>query len=280
MLTHPKGPRTKFKVFGSPGTPGLGDKWAFGYERGVEDPNYVSRKEQEARVMTDGGGEAEGNDEIKTAEKIWSAIPPDTDILITHTPPYGHCDLGVVRGSDGETGDGKETETDTDQHLGCHSLLQRLSVVRPRLHVCGHVHRARGAERVRWSPCRDILDRGEDDSSSEMAWTVSATENWADPSPDPKSAKISLVDLTGRGRGEGSRRLDWDDDADAGEAGGRERRRGGGEGGREGRKETCVVNCAILASNYPHVGGKRFHKPVVVDLELPVCGEGGDDQEN
>ena len=273
-LTDSKGPRTKFKVLGSPGTPGLGDKWAFGYERSVYDPNYVSRERQEARAIPDLGVKPDGNED-KTADKIWSSIPSDTDILITHTPPYGHCDLGVVRRSDGlsETGEVGEKKTEKDRHLGCYSLLQRLSVVRPRLHVCGHVHRARGAERVQWPPpSPHTLDRGEDISSdAEGGWTESGTGKWTDPSPDPKSAKISLVDLTGRGRGEGSRRLDWDDaevsDA-AGERGkGRERR-------REGRKETCVVNCAILASNYPHAGGKKFHKPVVVDLELPVCEEG------
>lgn len=43
--------------------------------------------------------------------------------------------------------------------------------------------------------------------------------------------------------------------------------------GRMGRRETCVVNCAIMANNYPHVGGKRFNKPIVVDLDLPVWGD-------
>ncbi|KAK3399087.1 hypothetical protein B0T20DRAFT_409182 [Sordaria brevicollis] len=250
-LMNPKGPRTKFKIFGSPGTPGLGDKWAFGYERGDNDPNYVPVPD------------AEGKTSIP-AEVIWSSIPMDTDILITHTPPYGHCDLGVVRGVDGEeTGEtGKETDTDTcnDRHIGCYSLLQRLSVVRPRLHICGHVHRARGAERVLWSPlpmASLASGRQGDNDFKETAWTVSSTETWTDSAPDPKSAKISLVDLTGRG---GNRELDWSDNY-------------GAASGGEGRRETCIVNCAILASNYPHAGGKKFHKPVVVDLELPVCGE-------
>jgi hypothetical protein len=37
-----------------------------------------------------------------------------------------------------------------------------------------------------------------------------------------------------------------------------------------GRRETCVVNCAITATNWPHTGGKKFNKPIVVDLDLPV----------
>ncbi|KAJ9608423.1 hypothetical protein H2200_007411 [Cladophialophora chaetospira] len=44
--------------------------------------------------------------------------------------------------------------------------------------------------------------------------------------------------------------------------------------GREGRLETCIVNAAFMASNFPHKGGKRFHKPVVIDLDLPVVDGG------
>lgn len=40
--------------------------------------------------------------------------------------------------------------------------------------------------------------------------------------------------------------------------------------GREGRLETCIVNAAFMGSNWPHQGGKKFHKPVVIDLELPL----------
>ncbi len=40
--------------------------------------------------------------------------------------------------------------------------------------------------------------------------------------------------------------------------------------GRGGRSETCVVNAAFMGSNWPHKGGKKFHKPIVIDLDLPV----------
>jgi len=42
--------------------------------------------------------------------------------------------------------------------------------------------------------------------------------------------------------------------------------------GRMGRKETCVINAAIMASSWPHKGngGKRFNKAIVVDIDLPV----------
>jgi hypothetical protein len=42
--------------------------------------------------------------------------------------------------------------------------------------------------------------------------------------------------------------------------------------GRLRRKETCIINAAIMASNWPHKGngGKKFNKPIVVDIDLPV----------
>jgi hypothetical protein len=44
--------------------------------------------------------------------------------------------------------------------------------------------------------------------------------------------------------------------------------------GRLGRRETCIVNAAIMTSSWPHgAGGKRFNKPIVVDIDLPVWGK-------
>ncbi|KAL5615228.1 hypothetical protein BROUX41_005284 [Berkeleyomyces rouxiae] len=53
-------------------------------------------------------------------------VPPETDILVTHTPPKSHLDLG----------------------LGCPSLLREVWRTRPRLHVFGHVHWGAGREAV------------------------------------------------------------------------------------------------------------------------------------
>lgn len=57
---------------------------------------------------------------------IWkdSQVPKDVDILVTHCPPRGHLDLG----------------------FGCEHLLQELWRVKPRLHVCGHIHAAGGTK--------------------------------------------------------------------------------------------------------------------------------------
>jgi hypothetical protein len=88
---------------------------------------------------------------------------------------------------------------------------------------------------------------------------VAFTEIWQDPNPDPLSAKMSLVDLTRRG---GNRPLDFDDALSSGGAACSDI--------GAGRRETCVVNCAITATSWPHVGGKKTRKPIVVDLDLPV----------
>ena len=57
--------------------------------------------------------------------KKWAMIPPDIDILITHSPPYGILDT---------TKDGR--------HVGSESLREWVLGTRPnlRLHVFGHIH--------------------------------------------------------------------------------------------------------------------------------------------
>jgi Icc-related predicted phosphoesterase len=61
-------------------------------------------------------------------EQKWNDIPLDTDILITHGPAWGHLDtvksLGVP--------------------LGCELLSERIKVVKPKIHVCGHIHTGYG----------------------------------------------------------------------------------------------------------------------------------------
>lgn len=59
-------------------------------------------------------------------EKALSRIPSDTDVLITHQPPYGILDV-----TDGV-------------HYGNISLLGCVLSIKPRLHLFGHVHKANG----------------------------------------------------------------------------------------------------------------------------------------
>lgn len=57
----------------------------------------------------------------------WDLIPKDTDVLITHGPPWGMLDK-TVRG----------------QKAGCMDLLDAVVYIRPKLHVFGHIHEAYG----------------------------------------------------------------------------------------------------------------------------------------
>lgn len=61
-------------------------------------------------------------------EYKWSQIPVDTDILITHGPPFGVLDQVKNR----------------PEHLGCELLAKRVDVIKPKIHCFGHIHSARG----------------------------------------------------------------------------------------------------------------------------------------
>lgn len=84
------------KFWGSPASPTFYD-WAFNYDRGRE------------------------------ISKVWSLIPDDVDVLITHGPPEGILDH--VRG----------------RRVGCADLEQRIRQLRNlKLHVFGHIHEGHG----------------------------------------------------------------------------------------------------------------------------------------
>jgi len=83
------------KIYGSPWQPRFFD-WAFNLTRGTE-----------------------------LAEK-WRLIPGDTDILITHGPPFGILD--------------EVPRQYWIENTGCDELRKRIEQVRPRLHVFGHIH--------------------------------------------------------------------------------------------------------------------------------------------
>ncbi|GAD95011.1 Ser/Thr protein phosphatase family protein [Paecilomyces variotii No. 5] len=240
-LTKSEGPRTIFTVFGSPYSRFKGD-WAFGYE-------------------------PEG------AYELWQQIPMGTDILVTHVPP---------KLPDSHHGDRVA--------FGCEELYERLKSVRPMLAVSGHVHESRGYHRVRW-----------ESSSSDNGF---GEEEIMTGNPPPiGSKKQSLIDLTGKKQ----KRLDnfsltghedqnlkqtsisrpeyncFKADDSTSTVQGRQSDRGSiplvesNDGPK--RRETCVVNAAIVATSWPHKEGKKFHAPIVVDLDLPVwdCHAGTED---
>jgi Icc-related predicted phosphoesterase len=62
-----------------------------------------------------------------TINKHWKLIPPDTDILITHGPVFGILDTVM-----------------NDRHVGCKDLLIKVKEIKPKVHVCGHIHESYG----------------------------------------------------------------------------------------------------------------------------------------
>ncbi|MBK7505392.1 MAG: metallophosphatase domain-containing protein [Bacteroidetes bacterium] len=82
--------------YGSPITPEFMD-WAFNKKRGAE------------------------------INKHWKKIPSNTDILITHGPPFGKLD------------------TNANQYkTGCDDLLKTVEKIKPKYHIFGHIHEAYG----------------------------------------------------------------------------------------------------------------------------------------
>ncbi len=65
----------------------------------------------------------------------WDLIPKNTEILVTHGPPYGILD--EVRRVDGTSYNQKEL-------VGCVDLLNKILKTDVKLHVFGHIHENRG----------------------------------------------------------------------------------------------------------------------------------------
>lgn len=58
---------------------------------------------------------------------VWAQVPAGVDVLLTHSPAHGILD-----------------RTSRGDAAGCERLRAELSRIRPRLHVCGHIHEAYG----------------------------------------------------------------------------------------------------------------------------------------
>lgn len=63
----------------------------------------------------------------KERKEIWGRIPHDTDVLITHGPPYGHLDLAPG-----------------DRRVGDDVLLEHVTALQPKVHIFGHIHEGYG----------------------------------------------------------------------------------------------------------------------------------------
>lgn len=86
-----------FKIYGSPWQPEF-HSWAFNLPRG------------------------------ESLQQKWAQIPTDTDILVTHCPPFLTLDRVL-----------------NEERVGCEMLQQTVEkIVKPKLHVFGHIHESYG----------------------------------------------------------------------------------------------------------------------------------------
>lgn len=60
-------------------------------------------------------------------KRYWDLIPLDTDILITHGPIFRILDTNLE-----------------GQHVGCKDLFNKVQEIKPKVHICGHIHEAYG----------------------------------------------------------------------------------------------------------------------------------------
>jgi Icc-related predicted phosphoesterase len=67
-------------------------------------------------------------------KKKWEQIPNDTDILITHGPAFGMLDYVMDKYG--------------QRNVGCELLKERIDVLKPLMHVFGHIHYSYGTEKI------------------------------------------------------------------------------------------------------------------------------------
>ena len=101
-------------------------------------------------------------------EVKWNDIPMNTDILVTHGPAWGHLDTVVGQ----------------SMNLGCELLAERLKVVKPKIHVFGHIHSGYGYKFVDGTHYFNAAVLGEDYVFTQKPMTV----EW-----DPKTNEITFV---------------------------------------------------------------------------------------
>lgn len=131
-LNHSSAVVQGLKFFGSPYTPRFYD-WAFNVDRGAK------------------------------LKALWDQIPADTDVLITHGPPYGILDEVPRPPGKYDTHMRKRDEYHSypteikdaglSTGVGCVDLREALDRIQPKLHVFGHIHCGYGQVKVGKTIC-------------------------------------------------------------------------------------------------------------------------------
>jgi Icc-related predicted phosphoesterase len=94
----------QIKIWGSPYSATFGYNWAFNVDRGYD------------------------------SAMMWKGIPDDSDIVITHGPIYGYCDVTAR----------------TYENVGCQDLYHRMKELNVPLHFSGHIHEGYGYRPTVW----------------------------------------------------------------------------------------------------------------------------------
>ncbi|APA10194.1 hypothetical protein sscle_06g049640 [Sclerotinia sclerotiorum 1980 UF-70] len=282
-LASPTGPHTTFRIFGSPFSPAKG-MWAFGYPQ-------------------------------PEASKRWNNIPLDVDIVLTHTPPKYHCDERndrVAAGCEylrqalwrirprlaicGHVHEGRGAEIIQWDLEASNIKFKENGVIRwedpgkdnKKMSHIDLTSKGRVGDNSfkndgsfgDW----ENLTSASTASSNNLTLTgnglpflseniASDREKWRRKNPMAKIAMSNVAksllaipeEILSPARGQGGIPPSLRCDVEA-------------LSGRMGRRETCVVNAAMMASSWPHGkgrGGKKFNKPIVVDIDLPVWEEVG-----
>lgn len=271
QLKNPAGPCTYFNVFGSPYSPECG-RWAFQYNR-------------------DDG------------HQLWGEIPLDTDVLITHASPQFHCDTSSKGLADGCKAlrealwavrpplhvCGHRHEGRGSERVRWKIDLPMISLLEDRTDIWKDPGAGCNKQSLVDLSMRggSPIDSDFDHTSNVVSNRVSFTSSAASPvqqtasQPDvmtPAYANHCCPSLlkhlsrpfqtshASQPAAIATAQTHQDEQLISRLDG----RRTAALSGRMGKRETCIVNAAIMAHSYGEGGPKRFNKPIVVDIDLPV----------
>ena len=274
-LKRESGPRTTFKIFGSPYSP-AGGLWAFGYQP-------------------------------SDASTLWDQIPLDVDIVLTHTPPKYHCDESgehraagceILRQSLWRIRPQLAICGHVHEGRGAERILWDLHSpnVKYKEDITGYWTdpdpggkkqclldlTARGPAPLRNQKAQDPSDLANTDGLTSGTLNGRRLNPWkqnhhlmSSPQLDnhemintPTNALLrgtagdvissEAKELIPATRGQGGMPPSGRCDMEA-------------LLGRLGRRETCVINAAVMASSWPYKvsNGQKYNKPFVVDIDLP-----------